>query len=166
MIKRNLMRVRGWVAHMKVKHHTETSHSPPVLLGSALALLLLTSAASSVGVVDIGDISQTDVIMYVSNDDPDHYIQGAIHVPRAEFVADGRLRSVRDICEILGYHGVTRNDTVVVYGSCMECGDPTYICWLLSYLGQEDVRVLDAESRGASMSEEPSTRLPANYTLS
>jgi len=164
MIKRNLMRLRGWVAHMKVKHHTETSHSLPVLLGSALALLLLTSAASSVGVVDIGDISQTDVIMYVSNDDPDHYIQGAIHVPRAEFVADGRLRSVRDICGILGSHGVTRNDSVVVYGSCMECGDPTYICWLLSYLGQEDVRVLDAESSEASMCEEPSTRPSANYT--
>ncbi|MCQ8903258.1 MAG: rhodanese-like domain-containing protein [Methanothrix sp.] len=129
-----------------------------------MLLILLTSAASSMGVVDVGNISHSDVIMYVSNDNPRHYVQGAIHVPRAEFVADGRLRSVREICEILGSHGLTRNDTVVVYGSCMECGDPTYICWLLSYLGQEDVKVLEIGEIEANMSESPSIRPPANYT--
>ncbi|WP_369424578.1 rhodanese-like domain-containing protein, partial [Methanothrix sp.] len=127
-------------------------------------ILLLIAEASSMGVVDIGNISQSDVIMYVSNDNPHYYVQGAIHVPRAEFVADGRLRSVREICEILGSHGVRRNDTVVVYGSCMECGDPTYICWLLSYLGQEDVRVLEVETIGGNMSDRPAIRPPANYT--
>lgn len=148
---------------MKVNHHTGTSQGLPLLLGIA-SLLLITSSASSTGIVDINDISESDVIMYVSNDDPGYYIQGAIHVPRSEFVDDGRLRSVREICEVLGSHGVTRNDTVVVYGSCMECGDPTYICWLLSYLGQEDVRVLETEGVVAEMSESPSIRPPANYT--
>ncbi|MDI9616676.1 MAG: rhodanese-like domain-containing protein [Methanothrix sp.] len=150
---------------MKVMHHTYKSHSLPALVGTASALILLLIAeASSMGVVDIGNISQSDVIMYVSNDNPRYYVQGAIHVPRAEFVADGRLRSVREICEILGSHGVRRNDTVVVYGSCMECGDPTYICWLLSYLGQEDVRVLEVETIGGNMSDRPAIRPPANYT--
>lgn len=150
---------------MKVKHHTHKSHTLPALVGTASALILfLSSAASSMGVVDIGNISQSDLIMYVGNDNPRYYVQGAIHVPRAEFIDDGRLRSVREICEILGSHGVTRNDTVVVYGSCMECGDPTYICWLLSYLGQKDVRVLEVEIIGDNMSESPAIRPPANYT--
>lgn len=165
MIERNSMRLWGWSSRVKVNHHTDMSRNISILLGRAVVLLLLLStAASAINVVDIDEISQSDVIMYVSNDNPDHYIQGAIHIPRAEFVADGRLRSVREICEILGSHGVTRNDTVVVYGSCMECGDPTYICWLLSYLGQKDVKVLDAESIGADTSESPSIKPPANYT--
>lgn len=154
---------------MKINYYTYHSNNLPSLLGRAsvlivLIILLLTSAASSMGVVDIGNISQADVIMYVSNDNSHYYVQGAIHVPRAEFVTDGRLRSVREICEILGSHGVTRNDTVVVYGSCVECGDPTYICWLLSYLGQEDVRVLETEEFMANWAERPSIRPPANYT--
>lgn len=161
MIEMNSKRLRGWLTHM---NRRGMSYILPILLGSAFALLILASAASSMGVVDAGNISQSDVILYVSNDKPDHYIQGAVHVPREEFVADGRLRSVWEICEILGSHGLTRNDTVVVYGSCMECGDPTYICWLLSYLGQRDVRVLDVKSIGANMSDEPSIRPPANYT--
>ncbi len=164
MHEMNLMCPVGWVSRIRVNRHSESSHAAPALLGSAFVLLILTSAASSMGVVDAGNISQSDVIMYVSNDNPRYYVQDAIHVPRAEFVADGRLRSVREICEIFGSHGLTRNDTVVVYGSCMECGDPTYICWLLSYLGQEDVRILELETIGANMSERPSIRPPANYT--
>ncbi|MCX8207160.1 MAG: rhodanese-like domain-containing protein [Methanothrix sp.] len=150
---------------MNVKHYTHKSHTILALLGRAsVLLLLLASAAYSMSVVDIGNISQSDVIMYVSNDNPLYYVQGAIHIPRAEFIADGRLRSVREICEILGSHGLTRDDTVVVYGSCMECGDPTYICWLLSYLGQKDVRVLEMKNIGDNMSDSPSIRPSANYT--
>lgn len=113
---------------------------------------LLSSTASSAicdcvintSVAEPQEIDEKDIVIYVGNGEPARYIDGAVHIAREDFVIDGNiLKKPQEIGALLGSKGISNNDSVVVYGSCMTCGDPTYIYWILSYLGQERVRVLD-----------------------
>ena len=93
------------------------------------------------------NISRTDVLVDVSPN-ATSYIQGAIGIPYTKFVNDGGvMKPVSEIAQILGDAGISRDDSVVIYGECMPCGGgpstSTYVYWILKYLGHEKVKVLD-----------------------
>lgn len=152
--------------------HLLRSRCPLMLL--AIALLLLLPPGS--GQEDPGhsilirpeNVTESDLIIYVSNDQPEEFIPGSLHIPRYEFTEDGFLKSPAKLAMLLGESGVSRNDSAVLYGSCLACGDPTYIFWTLQYLGQERVAVLDGglsawKEAGLPLANDSSRRAPAIY---
>jgi thiosulfate/3-mercaptopyruvate sulfurtransferase len=62
-------------------------------------------------------------------------------------VQAGVLKPVPEISKILGDAGISRNDSVVIYGECLPCGGgpsvATYVYWMMKSLGHEKVKVLD-----------------------
>jgi len=85
----------------------------------------------------------------------------------------GILKPVSELSRILGDAGISRNDSVVVYGECLPCGGgpsvATYVYWMMKGLGHENVRVLDGtaedwEASGRAITSD-SNILPAKvYT--
>ena len=51
------------------------------------------------------------------------------------------------IAGILGRAGISREDSVLIYGECLPCGGgpsvATYVYWMMKGLGHENVTVLD-----------------------
>ena len=96
--------------------------------------------------VPIEDISERDILIDVS-EDATEFIQGAVVLSYDKFLRDGGLRSVPEVAQILGDAGISRNDSVVVYGECLPCGGgpaaSTYVYWMMKSLGHENVRVMD-----------------------
>jgi len=105
---------------------------------------------------------------------PTEYIPGAISIPYDWFIdSAGRLEPVSEMAGILGAAGVSENDSVIIYGECQPCGGgpsaATYVFWILKYLGQEDVRLLDGGiddwvAASNPTSSEPAHLAPKNYT--
>lgn len=94
----------------------------------------------------IADLSSSDVVMDVSNDNSysDYHIQGAAYVPSRSFLNDnGTLKPAEEMAEILGRAGVSREDSVVIYSDSPESGASTFALWALQYLGQNKVLLLD-----------------------
>lgn len=86
----------------------------------------------------------------------DHYtggvIPGAVHLPWSEFRINRpsqRLASVfvgvDEAQSILGRHGITPRDTVVLYDSVARDGGATasYLFWVLDLLGHENKKILE-----------------------
>ena len=76
------------------------------------------------------------------------HIPGSVVIPYMEFdVQAGVLKPVPEISKILGDAGISREDSVVIYGECLPCGGgpsvATYVYWMMKELGHENVRVLD-----------------------
>lgn len=99
--------------------------------------------------IPIEEVSDTDVLLDVSENSTSH-IKGSIVIPYTEFMLDtqtGSLKSVDDAARILGDAGISRDDSVVIYGECLPCGGgpslATYVYWIMKCLGHENVRVLD-----------------------
>lgn len=93
------------------------------------------------------DALYLDISELESGDESADRIPGSIAIPYTEFLNGSDMRGAEEMAEILGEAGISRNDSVVIYGECMPCGGgpapATFIYWILSSLGQEDVRVLD-----------------------
>jgi len=121
----------------------------------------------------ISDVSSSDLLLDISEDSTRH-IEDSIIIPYTNFIGDDDLpKSVLDIAQILGNAGISRNDSIVIYGECMPCGGgpapATYIYWMLKCLGHENVSVLDGTiedwaATGLPITNESTFRPHANYT--
>jgi thiosulfate/3-mercaptopyruvate sulfurtransferase len=123
--------------------------------------------------VPIGEISETDVLIDVS-ENATEFIPGAVALSYAEFLLDGGLRSLPEVAQILGDAGVSRNDSVVIYGECLPCGGgpaaSTYIYWMMKSLGHEKIKVMDGtvadwKGLGLPTTNETSIRPATSYTI-
>lgn len=99
--------------------------------------------------VSLSDVEKYDVILDVSPNATMH-IPGAINLNYVEFFdQDKRLKPDSELAKILGNAGISRNDSVVVYGECQPCGGgpsaATFTYWIMKYLGQEKIGLLDGE---------------------
>ena len=70
--------------------------------------------------------------------------------------------------DALGRAGITASDRLLIYGDSIDHGAP-FVFWALSYLGHEDVSLLDggidaALSAGLALSANAPSPEPANYT--
>jgi len=103
-------------------------------------------------------ISSSDIVLDVSEGSKRH-IPGTINISYVKFIKDSKLLPVPDVAKILGDAGITRNDSIVVYGECLPCGGgpaaSTYIYWMMKYLGQDRVRVLEKGDKDLSGDELP-----------
>ena len=92
-------------------------------------------------------VREGDILMDVSENTSIH-IEGSVYIPYMEFfVQPGVLKPVEEISTILGKAGISREDSVVIYGECLPCGGgpsvATYVYWMMNSLGHENVSVLD-----------------------
>lgn len=92
-------------------------------------------------------ISSSDILVDVSESSPKH-IKGSIVLPYTEFDnLPGIPKSPAEIAQVLGNAGISRNDSVVLYGECLPCGGgpslATYVYWIMKSMGHENVKVLD-----------------------
>ena len=99
--------------------------------------------------VPLSDVKNYDVILDISPN-ATQYIAGAINLNYVEFFdQDKRLKPDSELARILGDAGISRNDSVVVYGECLPCGGgpsaATYTYWIMKYLGQEKIGLLNGE---------------------
>jgi len=117
-------------------------------------------------------ISDSDVVVYISYQEPRFFIPGALFVPRTEFLnEDNTIKTVPELARMLGENGISENDSLVLYGDCLKCGDPTFIYMIMRYLGHQRLRILAGgieEWIGEGMAVEipPGKRSPTNYTPS
>ena len=154
-------RTRGFVAAL-------------LLLVAVVALFSITgkltngSAEEKDGVgqilVPLSDVKNYDVILDVSPN-ATQYIPGAINLNYVEFFdQDKRLKSEFELAKILGDAGISRNDSVVVYGECLPCGGgpsaATYVYWVMKYLGQENIGLLNGEIGDWAAAKLPTEKKP------
>jgi thiosulfate/3-mercaptopyruvate sulfurtransferase len=117
-------------------------------------------------------VTSKDIILDVS-ENSDSYIQGAIHINYKKFLDDGFApKSVPEIAKILGNAGISRNDSVAIYGKCLPCGGgpsvATYVYWIMSSIGHKKVKLLaggiDAwKLAGKPIQVQPSIRPGTEY---
>lgn len=107
-------------------------------------------------------VSSSDVVIDVSNSDgyATSHIKDAIHIPSRDFLnGEGNLKTVEELAKVLGDAGVSNSDSVVLYGSEESSGEAELAFLVLSYLGQEEAKLLDgslADWRAAGLPEETS----------
>ena len=105
-------------------------------------------------------VSSSDVVMDVSNGDSyaASHIKDAIHIPSKDFLnSEGNLKTDEELAKVLGDAGVSRDDSIVLYGSKESSGEAEFAFLVLSYLGQKDVKLLDgslADWKAAGLPEE------------
>ena len=91
-------------------------------------------------------VSSSDVVLDVSNGESyaKSHIEGAIHIPTKDFLdGEGNLKANEDLAKVLGDAGVSRDNSVVIYGTSESSGEAEFALLVLSYLGQKDVKLLD-----------------------
>ena len=94
----------------------------------------------------IKSVSSSDVVVDVSNGDDyaKAHIKSAIHIPTRSFLdVDGNLKEKEELAQVLGNAGISRDDSVVLYGSSESSGEAEFAFWVLSYLGQKDITLMD-----------------------
>lgn len=107
-------------------------------------------------------VSSSDVIIDVSNGDSyaKSHIKNAIHVPTKDFLnGEGNLKTNEELAKVLGDAGVSRDDSVVLYGSKESTGEAEFAYLVLSYLGQKNAKLLDggvADWKAAGLPQETS----------
>ncbi len=71
-------------------------------------------------------------------------IRGAVNIPARDFFYDnGSLRNTSELAGLLGRAGITRSDSVMVYGDTFRSGEATAVLYALRCLGHEQARALD-----------------------
>ena len=95
----------------------------------------------------LDSVTDADILLDVSENSSTH-IDGSVVIPYMEFdVKAGVLKPVPEISKIFGDAGISREDSVVIYGECLPCGGgpsvATYVYWMMKGLGHENVMVLD-----------------------
>lgn len=119
-------------------------------------------------------VASSDIVIDVSNGNRygDSHVKGAIHVPSKSFVDDnGSLKPAKELAEILGAAGVSRDDSIVIYSNDFASGEATLVFWALRYLGQDDAKVLDGSlddwsASGLPVESSQNTRPAVTYTPS
>jgi thiosulfate/3-mercaptopyruvate sulfurtransferase len=107
---------------------------PPDLSFRGQTLVPLSSIESSDLVLDVSDRDSYDM----------SHVKGAVNVPFSSFFdANGSLKSNQELSSILGTASISRDDSVLVYGGDLSSGEAAFTFWLLSYLGQNNVKLLD-----------------------
>ena len=96
---------------------------------------------------DADDADDADILLDVSENSSLH-IEGSIYIPYMEFfLQPGILKQADEVASILGEAGISREDSVVIYGECLPCGGgpsvATYVYWMMKSLGHENAIVLD-----------------------
>ena len=119
------------------------------------------------------EVAPNDIVLDISPG-ATRFIEGAVNVNYEEFMGEGgRLKSVSEMATLLGDAGISRNDSLVIAGECLPCGGgpspAIFSYWVLKYLGQEKVRVLDGSiddwaAAGLNTSNKSATRPRTNYT--
>jgi thiosulfate/3-mercaptopyruvate sulfurtransferase len=115
--------------------------------------------------VPLSDVKNYNVILDVSPN-ATQYIPGAINLNYGEFFdQDKRLKSESELAKILGDIGISRNDSVVVYGECLPCGGgpsaATYVYWVMNYMGQEKIGLMNGEIGDWAAAKHPTEKKPA-----
>ncbi|WP_333653890.1 sulfurtransferase [Methanothrix soehngenii] len=92
-------------------------------------------------------VDDADILLDVSENSSLH-IEGSIYIPYMEFfLQPGILKPADEVASILGEAGISREDSVVIYGECLPCGGgpsvATYVYWMMKSLGHENAIVLD-----------------------
>lgn len=113
--------------------------------------------------IDLSD--RSNIIIDISPRSAE-YIPGAISIPYDRFVdPGGRLEPISQMAGILGKAGISKNDSIIIYGECQPCGGgpsaATYVFWILKYLGHEDVRLLDGGIDDWVVAAKPTASEPA-----
>lgn len=95
----------------------------------------------------LDEVADADILLDVSENSSLH-VEGSICIPYMEFfLQPGILKPVDEIASILGKAGISREDSVVIYGECLPCGGgpsvATYVYWMMKSLGHENATVLD-----------------------
>lgn len=93
-------------------------------------------------------VSSSDLVLDVTSNHSkgDAFIRGAIYIPSKSFIYEnGTIRPISEITRILGDAGVSSDDSVVVYSSAFESGEAAFVFWLMKYLGQDNVKLLDGD---------------------
>ncbi len=86
------------------------------------------------------------MVVDVSNGDgyTKAHVKNAIHVPTRSFLdGDGNLKENAELAQVLGNAGISRDDSVVLYSSSESSGEAEFAFWVLSYLGQKEIMLLD-----------------------
>ncbi|NYT01557.1 MAG: sulfurtransferase [Methanosarcinales archaeon] len=140
-----------------------TPSATPVATGNARDNNMLVSPTN---------VARSDVVLDVS-EGAEAYIDGAVHITYSEFMdQDNHLKPVSELAALLGSAGIAQTDSVVVYGECAPCGGgpaaATYAYWVLSYMGQDRVKMLDGglaewQAAGLKVQSAPSARSPVQY---
>lgn len=120
--------------------------------------------ASEPMLVPLSKAENYDIILDVSPKTAT-YIDGAININYEEFFdQDKRLKSADQLSEILGNAGISRENSVLIYGKCQPCGGgpsaATYAFWVLKYLGQERLGLLDGEIENWTAAGLPTSMTP------
>ena len=94
----------------------------------------------------IKSVSASDLVVDVSNGESyaNSHIKNAIHLPAKSFLnTDGTLKSDQELVKTLGSAGISKDDSIVLYGLSQSSGEAELAFWILSYLGHKDVMLLD-----------------------
>lgn len=94
----------------------------------------------------IKSVSSSEVVIDVSNGDSyaKSHIQNAIHIPTRNFLdGEGNLKTNDELAKTLGNAGVSRGDSLILYGNSESSGEAEFAFLVLNYLGQKDVKLLD-----------------------
>ena len=114
--------------------------------------------------IPFSEVKNYDVVLDVSPN-ATQYISGAINLNYVEFFdQDKRLKSESELAKILGDAGISRNESVVVYGECQPCGGgpsaATYTYWIVKYLGQEKIGLLNGGIDDWAVAKLPTVKKP------
>ena len=123
----------------------------------------------------LSNVSQYDVILDVS-DGVSKFIPGAIHIDYLDFQDNSTLRPASELAKILGNAGISRSNSVLIYGECKPCGGgpavSTYVYWIMRYLGHDpskirvlDGRITDWAEADHAVTNKSQTRPETNYTF-
>jgi thiosulfate/3-mercaptopyruvate sulfurtransferase len=110
----------------------------------------------------IKSVSSSDIVVDVSNGDvyTSAHIKNAIHIPTESFLDEsGNLKEKQELASVLGNSGISRDDSVVLYGTSESSGEAEFAYWVLSYLGQNEIALIDgslADWKGAGLPIESS----------
>ncbi len=94
----------------------------------------------------IKSVSSSDVVVDVSNGDgySKAHIKSAIHIPIRSFIDEsGNLKEKEELALILGNAGISRDDSVVLYGTSESSGEAEFAFWVMSYLGKKEIALID-----------------------
>ncbi|NMB84756.1 MAG: hypothetical protein GYA29_00725 [Methanothrix sp.] len=105
------------------------------------------------------DAKNSDVILDVDVQ-PQGSIKGAIHIDYRKFLdGSNRPKSISEISKVLGDTGISRSDSVAIYSESPSAA--TYVYFILDFLGQERVRLLDNGIDAEGLAGESARSAPA-----
>ena len=117
-------------------------------------------------------VSSSDVVIDVSNGNnysERPHIKGAIHLPSRSFMYEnGTLQPASELALILGNAGISRGDRTAIYGGDIASADATFVFWVMRYLGDDNVQVMDGGlddwiTASLPLESRPNVRKPAVY---